>query len=199
MDSTVHSLSQEKNFLMTHKHRVFPVERAGSLNTIFRRWVQNPHGILRPYIKEGMSVLDFGCGPGYFTLEMARMVGASGRVIACDLQDGMLEKLRAKVKACRLDNVISMHKCSEDRIGVAEAVDFVLAFYILHEVPDQGCHLSEIRGLLKSDGKLLVVEPTFRVSKSEFDETVMKTKNAGLVPVEAPRIFLSRAAVFRMG
>ena len=44
-----------------------------------------------------MTVLDVGCGPGFFTLDMARLVGPSGRVIAADLQEGMLEKLGQKI------------------------------------------------------------------------------------------------------
>ncbi|NNK85219.1 MAG: SAM-dependent methyltransferase, partial [Desulfobacterales bacterium] len=67
--------------------RVCPVERAGTLDNRFRRWLQNPQTILQPYIEAGMTVLDLGCGPGFFTLDMAQMVGQAGRVFACDLQD----------------------------------------------------------------------------------------------------------------
>jgi ubiquinone/menaquinone biosynthesis C-methylase UbiE len=69
---------------------VCPVERAGSLDSKIRRWLQNPQKILVPYVREEMTVLDIGCGPGLFSVEMARMVGKSGRVIAVDLQEGML-------------------------------------------------------------------------------------------------------------
>jgi len=44
-----------------------------------------------------MIALDVGCGPGYFSLDMARMVGKTGHVIACDLQQGMLQKLKEKI------------------------------------------------------------------------------------------------------
>ena len=76
---------------------VCPVERANSLDSKLRRWIQNPLKILAPYLREGMSVLDIGCGPGFFTIDMAMMVGESGRVIAADLQEGMLERLRRKI------------------------------------------------------------------------------------------------------
>jgi len=65
---------------------VCPVEKAGILDNRLRRLVQDPKIILKPYLKEGMIALDVGCGPGYFSLDMARMVGKTGRVIACDLQ-----------------------------------------------------------------------------------------------------------------
>ena len=65
--------------------RVCPVERAGSLDNTIRRWLQNPKKILGPYLDEGMTVVDIGCGPGFFSIDMAQMVGKSGRVIAVDL------------------------------------------------------------------------------------------------------------------
>jgi ubiquinone/menaquinone biosynthesis C-methylase UbiE len=67
-------------------NRVCPVKRAGSLDNRIRRWIQNPKKILKPYIEEGMTVLDIGCGPGFFSIDMAQMVGKTGRVIAADLQ-----------------------------------------------------------------------------------------------------------------
>jgi len=46
-------------------NRVCPVERAGVLDHRIRRWLQDPQKILRPYVEEGMTVLDIGCGPGF--------------------------------------------------------------------------------------------------------------------------------------
>lgn len=180
-----------------NKNRVCPVELSGGLDNIFRRWLQNPRKILKPYVKEGMAALDFGCGPGFFTLAMAELVGPSGRVIACDLQDGMLQKLRAKVKGSQFEKIISLHKCPEDRIGVSDNVDFVLVFYMLHEIPDQEKYLKEISSLLKPDGKVLLVEPPMHVSKNEFAESVAKARAAGLVPVESPKVFLGRTMVLK--
>ena len=65
-------------------NRVCPVELANSLDSKIRRWIQNPRRILAPYIKEGMTVLDVGCGPGFFSVEMAKMVGNKGKVIAAE-------------------------------------------------------------------------------------------------------------------
>jgi ubiquinone/menaquinone biosynthesis C-methylase UbiE len=184
---------------MKDRNRVCPVELSGGLDNLIRRWLQNPRKILRPYVKEGMTVLDFGCGPGFFTLAMARMVGASGRVIGCDLQEGMLQKLHTKIKGSQIENVVTLHKCLEDRIGVSESVDFVLVFYMFHEVPDQEKYLKEICALLNPDGKVLLVEPPVHVSKGEFNQTVQKAKAAGLMLIESPKVFLGRTAVFRKG
>jgi ubiquinone/menaquinone biosynthesis C-methylase UbiE len=117
--------------------RICPVERAGGLDNRLRRWLQNPQKILRPYIAEGMTVLDVGCGPGFFSIAMAQMVGKSGRVIASDLQEGMLQKVKAKINGTELEERIVLHKCEENKIGLSESVDFVLLFYMVHEVPNK--------------------------------------------------------------
>lgn len=64
---------------------VCPVEKSGSLDNRIRRWLQNPQKILDPYVRESMEVLEIGCGSGFFTMDMGRMVGKSGRVVAVDL------------------------------------------------------------------------------------------------------------------
>ena len=177
-------------------NRVCPVELAASLDNRIRRWFQNPQKILKPYIKEGMTVLDLGCGPGFFTIDIAQMVGKCGRVIASDLQEGMLKKLSDKISGTELEERISLHQCEENRIGLSETVDFVLAFYMLHEVSGQEELLGEIASLLKPDGQLFIVEPPFHVSKSEFNETIKKARKAGLDLVETPRVLFSKAVIF---
>jgi ubiquinone/menaquinone biosynthesis C-methylase UbiE len=182
---------------MHDKNRVCPVELAGSLDNWIRRLLHNPGKILGPYVKPGMTAMDVGCGPGVFTVEMARMVGEGGRVIACDLQDGMLEKVAAKIKGTPLERVVTLHKCNDDRIGVTTPVDFALAFYMVHEVLDQEKYFREIGSLLKPGGTFLVVEPPFHVSKQEFTVTVNKAAAAGLTGVESPRVVFGRTMVFK--
>ena len=181
------------------KNRVCPVERAGSLDNRIRRWMQNPEKILRPYIEEGMTVLDVGCGPGFFSIDMAKMVGESGRVIAADLQEGMLEKLRNKIKGTELEGRIRLHKCEEDKTGVSENVDFVLLFYMVHEVPNKEDFFNEIVNILKPDGQILIIEPPFHISKVAFEETVRKAIEAGLTEVERPKVFLSKTVILKKG
>jgi ubiquinone/menaquinone biosynthesis C-methylase UbiE len=179
------------------KNRVCPVERAGSLDNSIRRWLQDPQKILRPYIEEGMTVLDLGCGPGYFSIDMAHMVGKSGRVIAADLQEGMLQKLRDKIQGTELEERITLHKCEESRIGLSEHVDFVLGFYVLHEIPNQEVFFSEIRSILKPSGRVFIVEPPFHVSKTAFEGTIRKARDAGFTLVERPKVLLSKTMLLR--
>lgn len=182
---------------MEEKNRVCPVERAGSLEGRLRRLAHNPKRILRNYVKVGMTVLDLGCGPGFFSVEMARMVGDSGLVIAADLQKGMLDKLRDKIKGTALERRVHIHKCEEDSIGVSKKIDLLLAFYVFHELPDQERTLKEIKSILKPGGILYMIEPNFHVKKKAFEKSVIMAVDAGFEVIERPRVFLSRTAVFR--
>ena len=179
------------------KKRVCPVSHAGTLDNRLRRWLQDPVKILAPFLREGMTVLDLGCGPGFFTLDMASLVGTSGRVIASDLQEGMLEKIRAKIHDCELAPRITLHRCPPDRVDVAAQVDFVLAFYMLHEVPDQEVFFREINSLLKPGGQVLVVEPPLHVSKKAFAETLNTARTVGFTPAPGPKVLFSKTAILR--
>jgi ubiquinone/menaquinone biosynthesis C-methylase UbiE len=181
------------------KNRVCPVERAGSLDTKIRRWFQNPFKILSPYINEGMTVLDFGCGPGYFTIDIAEMVGETGRVIAADLQEGMLEKLKDKIQGTEFDDCITFHKSEVNKIGLTEQIDFALAFYVIHELPSQEDFFNELASILKPDGQVLIVEPPFHVSKTAFLNTIKMAENAGLKSNEGPRVLLNKTVILKKG
>jgi ubiquinone/menaquinone biosynthesis C-methylase UbiE len=178
-------------------NRVCPVERAGALDNRLRRLLQNPLKILRPYIEEGMTVLDLGCGPGFFSIDMAQMVGKTGRVLACDLQDGMLQKLKIKIQETELDERITLHKCDENKIGILDNVDFILAFYMFHEIVKQEDLFNEIASILNPNGQILIVEPPFHVPKSDFENTISKAQNAGLELIERPRVLFSKTAVLK--
>ena len=92
------------------KHSVCHAHWAWTIDNRVRKWFQDPRVILSPYIKEGLTVLDFGCGSGYFSIEMARLVGDSGLVIAADIQDEMLHKLGSKIKGTIFEGRILLHK-----------------------------------------------------------------------------------------
>ena len=181
------------------KNHVCPVERAGHLDNRIRRRFQNPQKIVAPYIKEGMTALDLGCGPGFFTIDLARLVGASGRVIAADLQEGMLDRLRKKIQRTEFQDRICLHKCEVNRIGLSGKVDFILAFYMLHELSDQEGFFKEIAEILKINGRVFIVEPPFHVSKSAFEKTIRKAQNAGFELTERPKVLLSKTAVLKKG
>jgi ubiquinone/menaquinone biosynthesis C-methylase UbiE len=185
--------------LSKRNNRVCPVEIAGSFDNSIRRWLQNPQKILRPYIEEGMTVLDIGCGPGFFSLDMAQMVGEFGRVIASDLQEGMLQKVRDKIKGTEFEKRITLHKCEENKIGVLEHVDFVLLFYVAHEIQNKEDLFNEIGTILKPKGHILIVEPPFHVSKAAFEKTVNKARDTGFTDVEGPKMLFSKTVILKKG
>ncbi len=175
--------------------RICPVERAGGLEHSFRRLLQNPRRILKPYVNQGMTVLDLGCGPGFFSLEMATILFDSGKVIAADVQKGMLDKVKDKIKGTKLEKRIGLHQCRKESIGITGQVDFVLAFYVVHEVPSQETLFKELKSILKQNGKIFIAEPNFRVSKQAFEETVEKAKRIGFKEIKRPKLLFSRAVV----
>ncbi len=177
--------------------RVCPVALAGGLDNRLRRWFHNPHRILEPYVREGMTAVDFGCGPGFFTLELANLVGPSGSVIAVDLQPGMLQKVRAKITGTALETRIVLHPCRPNEIGLSQSVDFVLAFYVLHELPNQAAFFTQVRQLLSAQGHLFIVEPPLHVSRTEFETTLRTARDAGFVLVAQPRISFSKAILLK--
>ena len=187
----------ESSSVRDRNNRVCPVERAGGLDNRIRRWLHNPQKILGPYVKEGMTVMDVGCGPGLYAIEMALMVGESGKVIAADLQDGMLELVRKKIAGTEVESRVKLHKCEKDTLALSDDMDFVIAFYMVHELPDQSAFFGEIHAHLKPRGLLLVVEPPFHVSKAEFGETINRAKRVGLEITDQPRVMLSKTALLR--
>jgi ubiquinone/menaquinone biosynthesis C-methylase UbiE len=177
------------------EHRICPVELAGGLDNSLRKLFQNPHRILKSYIAKGMTVLDLGCGPGYFTMEIVKMLNNSGKTIAADLQDGMLKKLTEKIKGTELEKRIVLHKCEESRIGISEKVDFVLAFYMIHEVKNKDNLFLELKSILNPDGKILIVEPMFHVSKKAFEEMIVRLEATGFKIIERPKVFYGRTVL----
>lgn len=179
----------------THIHSV---ENAGALESSFRYRFQNPKKILSPYIEPDMTVLDLGCGPGFFTTEIARMLDGSGKVIAADLQNGMLEKVIQKITGSDIERLVQVHKCQEKSLNLIDKVDFILAFYTFHEMRFLDKLIDEIKLLLKPEGTIFIAEQKFHVPKSTFGDIIDKMRKKGFEITEQPKVFLSRAVVMKI-
>jgi len=188
---------KEETFMKTApaRHRVCPVEYSGYLEGRLRSWIHNPDKILAPYVKEGMRALDVGCGPGFFTLPMARMVGGRGCVVACDLQVGMLKRIAGKMDGSALQERVILHQCGETSLNLAGSFDFAMAFYVVHELPDQRAFFDELAGLMAPGGKFLMVEPPIHVSRKEFALSLDTATRSGFSILDRPRFFLGMGAV----
>jgi ubiquinone/menaquinone biosynthesis C-methylase UbiE len=166
------------------------------IDNCFRRLLHDPAKIVGPYVKPGMTVMDVGCGMGMFSLAMAKMVGAKGRVITVDLQQKMLDVLRKRAEKAGVADRIRLHRCEQDRLGIDEPVDFALAMMMIHEVPDQKRLLGEIQNWLQPGGKLLIAEPRLHVPLAAFEKTVAMAQETGFRQTAEPRIHGCRAVVF---
>jgi ubiquinone/menaquinone biosynthesis C-methylase UbiE len=177
---------------------VCPYQIAWTLDNWVRRLLQNPYKIVGKYIKEGQVVMDLGCGPGFFSLAMAKLVGEKGKVISVDIQDEMLQMVKRKSEREGLSSRIVLHKAQPEKLGLSEMVDFALAFYMVHEVQDKKGFLSEVASHLKPEGRFLIVEPKLHVSKSNFDSTLKIARSVGLEQISEPKFSFDRAVLLKL-
>lgn len=166
--------------------RVCPHQMAFMLDNWIRRLLQNPAKLIGEYIAPGNTVVDMGCGPGFFSIDMARAVGRTGQVIAVDLQQGMLDRVKKKALRHGVSDRMTYHQCRSDGIGLECAADFILAFYMVHETPEPKSFFAEAKTMLKAGGKLLVVEPKMHVSQASFGAMVADAEITGLQVVDYP-------------
>lgn len=165
-----------------------------------RKLSQDPRKILAPYVREGMTVFEPGPGMGFFTMELARMVGPSGRVIVVDFQPKMLDRLRRRAAKAGVIERVMIRLAQPESMGVEELagqVDFALAFAVVHEIPSEERFFSETARLLKPGGSLLLAEPTGHVEAGKFQGQLASAAAAGLVVEERPKIPHSHAALLR--
>jgi len=184
-----------KKLLFRDEH-VCPWWCCFTFDNFLRKLFHNSEEILRPYIVEGNTILDIGPGMGYFSIPLARMVGEKGKVIAADIQPEMLEALRRRARRAGVEQQIITHLCKADSLGLNMQFDFVLAFWMVHEVPNHLAFFEEIKSLLKLSGKFLLGEPILHVNQAMFEKTVKTAESVGLVLKEKPKISLSRSALF---
>jgi ubiquinone/menaquinone biosynthesis C-methylase UbiE len=181
--------------LFKRNTRVCPPGACFTFDNSLRRAFQNPRKILAPFDLGGKRVVDIGPGRGYFTIPMARMVGDAGRVIAVDIQPAMLKGLIKRARKAGVSERIRTQLSRPDGLGISEAADFVLMFWMAHEVPDQQGLFREVRAMLKPEGRVLLVEPRLHVTGPMFEKTLAAAGAAGLKVREEPRISFSRAVV----
>jgi len=163
-----------------------------------RRLRQDPRAILSPYVRPAMTALEPGPGMGFFTLELARLVGDGGRVVVVDVQPRMLEALRRRATRAGLAGRIDARLGKGASLGVddlAGAVDFILAFAVVHELPDAAAFLAQAARVLKPSGRMLISEPRLHVSQEHFDATVRAAEAAGLREEDRPAIAASRSVL----
>ena len=175
---------------------VCPWWLAFTFDNVLRRVFHKPEVILGDLVREGQTVLDLGCGMGYFSIGMARLVGETGTVISADLQPQMLAQVRSRSAKAGLAGRVTTHLCERDRIGLECPVDFALAFWMVHEVPDHASLFRELHSLLKPSASLFIVEPRLHVRAEAMAQTERAAESAGFRLAAQPKVSLSRTALF---
>jgi ubiquinone/menaquinone biosynthesis C-methylase UbiE len=147
-----------------------------------RRLIESPERLLRPFAQPGMTVVEPGCGMGFFSLPLARLVGPTGRVICVDLQLRMIEGLRRRARRAGLDDRIQASVCSADDLGLAGiggTADLAVLIHMLHEVGDKSRFLSGLHVALRPGGTVVVVEPKGHVSPADFAASLDLARSEG--------------------
>jgi ubiquinone/menaquinone biosynthesis C-methylase UbiE len=175
---------------------VCPPSRLKYLNSSIRKLFHNPGRIMGKLVQPGDTVVDLGCGGGFFSVALARMVGEHGRVIAVDLQQEMLEITRQLAARKGVLEQIELHRCQAEDLGLAGiTANFVLSFYVVHEVPNRPRFLAQVAELLAPGARYLLVEPWGHVSPAQFRQILDEADGAGLQQVTPLKVFRSRAAL----
>jgi ubiquinone/menaquinone biosynthesis C-methylase UbiE len=181
-------------------HRVCPWWLGYWLICPVRLLWQGPLEILAPFVHTGMTVLEPGPGMGYFTLELTRLVGPSGQVIAVDVQPKMIARLKRRASKAGLLDRLDARFAPAESMGIADlqsSVDFTLAFAVVHEFPDAGRFFAEVAAASKTGAMVLVAEPSGHVKADAFDAELQAAAAAGLKLVDRPSIRRSHAALLK--
>lgn len=165
-------------------HLPAPAAMGRYLDSDLRRMLQPPGPIIdRSGIREGMRVLEVGCGSGAYTAHVARAVGESGDVTALDIQPGMLAQLKRKLRRPENGDVQNVGLCQGSGVALpfyGASMDLVYMITVLPEIRDQQGALAEVKRVLKPGGILAVSEffpdPDYPLRST----TVRRGERAGL-------------------
>jgi ubiquinone/menaquinone biosynthesis C-methylase UbiE len=166
----------------------------------WRKWTLRPERLLERYVRPGMVVLEPGPGMGFFTLTLAHLAGAQGRVIAVDLQPRMLDGLRRRAQNTGLAERIETRVAQPDALGIGDlvgSVDFVLASAMVHEAPSAERFFAEVAGALRPGAEVLLLEPKGHVKDDKFAGELAASRAAGLEVVNHPAIRGTHTALLR--
>ena len=163
-----------------------------------RKLFQNPSQILAPYVQEGFTAIDIGPGMGYFTIPLLKLVGKHGKVIALDIQGKMFKALKRRARRAGVAANLITHLSKADDFGLDEKADFVLIFWMLHEVPDKIRFFKNIKKIMKGTARVLLAEPMIHVTGRMFDETIKIAEQTAFKVQDRPPISLSRGALLTL-
>ena len=129
--------------------------------------IWNPQRHLKKVpLKKGMAVVDYGCGPGRYTLPVAKLVGPKGKVFAMDIQPLAVKMIKEKAAGESLTNIEAILVDSYDTGIQGSSIDLVLLLDTLHLIKDCQTLFQEIHRILKQDGLLFMDGGHMKISKA---------------------------------
>jgi ubiquinone/menaquinone biosynthesis C-methylase UbiE len=164
-----------------------------NINRLDNEWRRQNLPPLPTLEKLGLSstdiVSDIGCGIGYFTIPAAGMLDSENKVYALDTSDQMLEEVKKRMSAAGVSNIVTIKTSEYDLKLPDESVTFALMVNVLHEIEDKAQFITEVRRILKAEGKIAIIEwekenmemgppKDHRIGK---DETVALLRSFGLI------------------
>lgn len=137
----------------------FNPEHAHNLNNPDRLGHEQPGTILKAAgIKQGMVVVDAGCGTGFYSLPLSQLVGEKGIVYAVDLSKDMLDMLKKEIEKHSVKNIKPVLSKEASIPLDNEIADIVINVNMLHEAYDKDAFIKELKRLMKSDARLLIID-----------------------------------------
>ena len=180
--------------------RVCPWWMGYFLANPLRRLMENPQKLLGNHVKPGMRVLEPGCAMGFFSLDLARMVGSEGKVIALDLQERMLAGLKKRALKAGLLGRLDIRQVDRHSLNIEDlrsSMDLAVAIHLVHELPDQAVFFKEVCDSLKPGGRLLFIEPRMHVKDGDMAASLELAEAAGFELISRREYGFGRQAILQ--
>jgi 2-polyprenyl-3-methyl-5-hydroxy-6-metoxy-1,4-benzoquinol methylase len=179
-------------------HHVCPWWVGYLITNPIRKLGENPDRILPPLVSPGMTAVDIGCGMGFFSLPLARLVGDSGRVVCVDVQPKMLTSLARRAKRKGLSEIIEPRLATQGDLAIDDLegqADLLLAVHVVHESAYPRAFLTACCDTLRPGGKLLILEPKGHVSNADFEVSLRMALEVGFTETGRAELLKSRSVV----
>lgn len=145
-------------------------------------------------LEDGQIVVDLGSGPGLFTLPLAARIAPHGIVLAVDIQQGMLDRLKERMMEADVRNVLPILSVSDDPLLPHGKVDWMLLVDVYHEISEPEAMLARMKESLAPGGRILLYEIALEAARPRSGDQSMwrqhytLTRSGGQLPRNEDRV-----------